>query len=318
MYIFSSDLLDSEPEIESGFEPKPEEPEPEPVQEIEPEVKPGKRVAKGLKPKPVPDITETLPHAFRKSRKLTPKEITYVREIFGDSLNYDKVRVTRDHWFALGSTRVVGNTINFTSSRGGEFLFEDTPEWQLNKVGLDLLGHEIGHVWQYQNGGWAYAGDSLAKQAAGAYSTGSRNTAYDWKEAHYWEIPWTKWGPEQQAQAIDDWNMALRYDRENKKDLIEKLQPFVDKARQGIGPPRFSVPGAVVTSLVFGSLGCGIAHLLQADKKTYSGAGVALGLLVSLPWNKWYLKKPKLDPIPMLEVKMAPKVEEAESDVIEA
>ena len=96
-----------------------------------------------VKKKRVPSITEGLPHAFRKSRKLYPYEISYVKDVYGDSIRYDKVRITRDHWFSAGSTRVVGNTINFASNWGSAYLFEDTSEWGLNKAGLDLLGHEI-------------------------------------------------------------------------------------------------------------------------------------------------------------------------------
>jgi hypothetical protein len=246
-------------------------------------VKTGKPVAPKKK---VPSITGKLPNAFRKSRKLYPKELAYCKEIYGNSLNYDKVRITRDHWFSFGSTRVVGNTINFTSSYGGDYLFEDTPEQQLNKAGLDLLGHEIGHVWQFQNGGWAYAGDSLTKQAAGFYATGSRNTAYDYKSAIYWEIPWEKWGPEQQAEAIDQWNLATRNTKDKK--VIDKLFPYVEKARRGEGAIQFSVAGTLVCSFIAG----GIGYIVSKNKRRGALHGAGFGVLVNLPWNKWFLKKP--------------------------
>jgi hypothetical protein len=233
----------------------------------------------------VPSVTKSLPHAFRKGRKLTPKEIDYVKRIYGDSVRYDKVRITRDHWFAYGSTRVTGNTINFTSDYGGEYLFEDTPEQQLNEAGLKILGHEIGHVWQFQNGGWAYAGDSVAKQTAGHYATGSRNTAYDWQSAVDWDIPWKKWGPEQQAEVIDRWNLAKHHD--NNEELAEKLFPFVEKARRGEGVVQFSIPGTVVCCLILS----GVGYLIK--KKKGAAYGAAAGFLINLPWNKWFLKKPR-------------------------
>jgi hypothetical protein len=259
------------------------------------EPKPEPKPAPKPEPKPVPSIDKDLPYHFGKCRKLTAKEIAYAKEILGNSVRYDKVRISRDHWFSYPrQTRVTGNTINFSSHYGGEPLFEDTETWQLNKAGLDLLGHEIIHVWQYQNGGWAYAGDALTKQAAGAYSTGSRNTAYDWQTALEWELPWEKWGPEQQAQAIDDWNLAKRkrevgssYSSTSGKELVEKLQPYVDKARKGQGATEFSVPGTIVCCLV----ASGIGYLVK--KHPGLQAGLAIGLLINLPWNKWFLRKKK-------------------------
>lgn len=231
------------------------------------------------KPKLIPAITESLPNAFRKSRRLYPKEIAYAKQIYGDSIDYDKVRVTRDHWFSKGSTRVVGNTINFTSFYAGEPLFEKTPEEALNEAGLLLLGHEIGHVWQFQNGGWAYAGDALTKQAAGYYSTGSRNTAYDWQTAIDWELPWKKWGPEQQAEAIDQWNQARHYGNNHK--LMELLQPYVEKARKGEGATQFSIPGTVVSCLITS----GVGYLVKGAKGAIYGT--LLGVIINLPWNRW-------------------------------
>jgi len=237
-------------------------------------------------PRKNPSVTESLPNAWRKSRGLYPYEVNYIRKIFKNSLRYDKVRITRDHWFSKGSTRVVGNTINFTSDYGGEYLFEDTPEQGLNDAGLLLLGHEIGHVWQYQNGGWAYAGESLTKQAAGFYATGSRNTAYDWQTAVEWDLPWEQWGPEQQAESIDQWNQAMRVTGD--EDLIEKLQPYVEKARRGEGVTKFSPAGTAVCVAV----GAGIGYLVKKCKGAQIGA--AFGFVVNLPWNAWFLKKPGL------------------------
>jgi hypothetical protein len=253
-----------------------------------------KPVAKA-KPKPKPGVTKSLPHAFRKSRKLYPREVAYIKEIFGPSMRYDKIRITRDHWFSYGSTRVTGNVINFASFYAGEPIFEDTPEEHLTEAGLDLLGHEAMHSWQYQNGGWAYAGNALAKQSAGYYSTGSRNTAYDWQTAIEWEIPWEKWGPEQQAQAIDDWNLARRGRESGSgaavsggKELVEKLQPYADKVQRGEGATQYSIPGIVVCSFILG----GIGYIWAKCKGVHYG--IALGVLINLPWNKWFLKKPGL------------------------
>lgn len=259
----------------------------EQTEEPEPEPEPTRKT---------PGVTDSLPHAFRASRKLYPAEVEYAREIFGPSLRYERIRITRDHWFSYGSTRVVGNTVNFTSFYGDDALFEDTPEEHLTDAGLDLLGHELMHVWQYQNGGWAYAGDALFKQAAGYYSTGSRNTAYDWQTAFDWELPWEQWGPEQQAQAVDDWNLAKRGKNSSSgaavhggKKLVKKLQPFVEKVQCGEGATKFSIPGTLVTCSVLS----GVGYLWKGLNGASCGA--ALGVLANLPWNHWYLKKPGLN-----------------------
>jgi len=235
------------------------------------------------KPKPIPSVTENLPFAWRKSRKLYPKEIAYAKKIYGDSIDYDKVKVTRDHWFAKGSTKVTGNTINFTSNYGSDYLFEDTPEQQLNEEGLLLLGHEIGHVWQFQNGGWAYAENALLKQAAGFYSTGSRNTAYDYQTAIEWDIPWENWGPEQQAEAIDQWNHA-RHKKDN-PEVLKELQVYVDKARRGEGATQFSIPGTIVTC----AIASGIGYIIR--KTQGATCGLIIGVLINLPWNGWAMRK---------------------------
>lgn len=247
--------------------------------------------SKPQKPKPTrkqhPGVTNSLPYSFRKSRPLYPAEIEYARQIFGPSLRYERVRITRDHWLSYGSTRVTGNTVNFTSFYDGEPLFEDTEEEHLTDAGLDLLGHELMHVWQYQNGGWAYAGDALFKQAAGYYATGSRNTAYDWQTAFDWEIPWDGWGPEQQAQAIDDWNLAKR--GKGSEQLISKLEPFVEKVQCGEGATKFSIPGTFVVASILGLVGYFWKGVNGAC------AGTALAVVINLPWNYWYLKKPGLN-----------------------
>jgi hypothetical protein len=270
-------------------------PDPEPYKVEQPEQETAELKKPKAKPKPKPGVTDSLKHAFRHSRKLYPREVAYIKEIFGPSMRYDKVRITRDHWFAYGSTRVTGNTINFASFYAGEAIFEDTPEEHLTQAGLDLLGHEAMHVWQYQNGGWAYAGDALAKQSAGFYSTGSRNTAYDWQTAVEWEIPWKNWGPEQQAQAIDDWNLAKRKRKSGSgaavsggKELVEKLQPYADKVKKGQGATQFSIPGTLVCVLV----ASGIGYLIKKCPGAQYGA--AFGVLINLPWQKWCLKKPGL------------------------
>lgn len=209
-------------------------------------------------------------------RKLYPEEISHVKDIFKDSIDYDKVRVTKGHLFSKGATRTVGNVIHFPV----ESFYPDQDK--LLPENLQTLSHELVHIWQYQNGGWAYAFESLAKQAAGFYSTGSRNTAYDWKTAVEWSIPWEDWGPEQQAAAIEEWGVA---NRSGNSALSSQLLPYVDKVRSRKGAAQFSPAGAVVSV----SVGAGIGYLIR--KRSGAQIGGLIGLLLNFPWNSWLRKK---------------------------
>ena len=79
----------------------------------------------------------------------------------------------------------------------------------LTDEGMKILVHEMGHVWQYQNGGLAYILSSLLAQLAGLIATGSRRSAYDWRKAHNARRPWHDWNAEQQAECISHYHQAL-------------------------------------------------------------------------------------------------------------
>lgn len=173
-------------------------------------------------------------------RKLTDFETEYAREIFHDSVNLAKVRVTRDGLVSVGAPKGVRHTIHLKSDWG--HFVDDSLD--LSEIGLYVLIHELGHVWQYQNGGLAYIPGSLWSQYRGWRTTGSRNAAYDWLSAHKSEIPWHRWNPEQQATAIEDYNRCLRRlqsdkPRTNDEQQLELLEPYVTLVRERRGAPRF-------------------------------------------------------------------------------
>ena len=104
--------------------------------------------------------------------------------------------------------------------------------------GRATLIHELGHVWQYQNGGLAYIPHSLRAQLVAWLRTGKRAAAYRWQEALQEGIDWARWNPEQQAQAIEayavaSWRQGSPFDART----IELLQPYIDKVRRGEGAP---------------------------------------------------------------------------------
>lgn len=111
-------------------------------------------------------------------RGLTGDEINYLRPIYGDSLDYGRIRLQRggalDSVLNPSNANAVGNEIRFPT---GEGLFRDggllTPD------GLRLLGHEAAHVWQFQNRGIGYLSDSLGEQIA----SGPGPDPYNWRRA---------------------------------------------------------------------------------------------------------------------------------------
>jgi hypothetical protein len=182
--------------------------------------------------------------------RLTANEIDYAREIFGDSIDYSQIRITRDEG-GLSSTVTLGNTIHFKSiSNGSNFQADGrtlTPE------GLELLIHEMTHIWQYQNGDWSYASGSILAQIVAIVSDSDgdgiieeedRNGAYRWNDAFIAGKDWEDWNPEQQAAAIEEYNMALRAGQtrgsytEGEHLLMNLLQPYVDAVRRGEGAPK--------------------------------------------------------------------------------
>ena len=210
------------------------------------------------------------------SRPLTEAEIAYARKIYGDSIDYSKVRVTSDHWLSTGAPKTLGNTMHMRSEWGGANFDENG---QLTDSGRELLMHEIGHVWQYQNGGAAYIGDSLWSQLKGFLGGGSRNEAYDWRDAIAKGTAWEDFNPEQQAEAIETYHEILEAEEggyASSADLADKerLQPYIDKVRNGEGAPQFSTPGAVGGGLGGAAVGAGIGALVGGPIGALIGGGI--------------------------------------------
>jgi hypothetical protein len=115
-------------------------------------------------------------------RKLSESEIAALREVYGDSIDYDAVRIKEGD--------------------AGLFSLNDRPFCHGNTVYMkdktitdELLIHEMAHVWQHQNGGSDYMSEALWSQEYGH--------GYKWKES----VPGTAWEdlePEQQAELLEE------------------------------------------------------------------------------------------------------------------
>lgn len=191
--------------------------------------------------------------ASRRSRSLSLPERDYLFDIYRDSLDYDKVTITRGSALAAGAARTTGNTINLQD----EHYKADTLE--LSDEGLLVLAHEMGHVWQYQNGGLAYIPSSLIPQLVAAVKGRSRNVAYDWRTAAAKKLPWHEWNAEQQAECISDYNEALRKVQARKATPADYRTcalalPYIELVRRRIGAPGSSrrTPAAAAGATVGG------------------------------------------------------------------
>lgn len=184
------------------------------------------------------------------TRHINAGEISYAREIFGDSLDYSKITITRDSLMSTGAPKTIGNTVHMRSKWGAEqFTKDGSGEYtlELTEAGRQLLVHEMTHVWQFQNGGLAYIPDSLVSQLRARLGSGSRNGAYDWRSAAKAGTPWADWNPEQQAELVEEYNRALRHVKDATKrkalpakadtDMLTLGKPYIEKIHHGEGAP---------------------------------------------------------------------------------
>jgi len=124
----------------------------------------------------------------KSSRSLTPGEIALARSIFGDAIDYSRVRLVLGKWWPLQLPRSamapMGN-IYFHPNGGG--WSEDFSKEPLHAQGFFI--HELTHVWQAQRGGRFYL--PLARHPFCRYR-------YDIVPGR----PFRRYGLEQQAEIV--------------------------------------------------------------------------------------------------------------------
>jgi hypothetical protein len=161
-------------------------------------------------------------------RPLTPAELEDAVTTFRDSIDYDRVAICRGSLFALISATTIGNTINLSTEHfAGESL-------ELSQTGRLVLIHELAHIWQFQNGGFAYIRSSLVAQTIGLIKTGSRRAAYDWRKAHDAGRPWSAWNAEQQAECISQYHAAAGC---ADRDTMRTVFRYMRRVRNRDGAP---------------------------------------------------------------------------------
>ncbi|MEM7201937.1 MAG: hypothetical protein AAF628_16845 [Planctomycetota bacterium] len=173
------------------------------------------------------------------SRGLSEDETRFLRQIYGDSLDYDSVRIRQGGITDLGMTaHVVGNTAYMPK----EYFNEDGT---LTRRGMGVLGHEAGHIWQNQNGGGDYIHEALFAQLGAMIEEGDRNGAYDYVEAMRAGTSFEDMNPEEQASIAEDIGIALMDDGQVTRDEFANLTDdefdFMmeawEKIRSGEGAP---------------------------------------------------------------------------------
>jgi len=131
--------------------------------------------------------------AAQVGRSLTAAEWALARHVFGDSIDFARVRLIPTDVLEY---RTVGNNIRVPRDFGIE-----------DEYMAQTLIHELTHVWQYQHGGTSYLSHSVQTQIAGA-RRGNRNFAYAYELA-----PGTSFfdfTPEQQASIVENYFSMVR------------------------------------------------------------------------------------------------------------
>jgi hypothetical protein len=92
---------------------------------------------------------------MRGSRLLTPGEIALARSVFGDAIDYSKVRLVKRKWWPFQPRNTaMAPTGNIHFHPHGSLWSEDFSAEPLHRQGLFI--HEMTHVWQSQTRGRFY------------------------------------------------------------------------------------------------------------------------------------------------------------------
>ena len=97
----------------------------------------------------------TLALQLMERRSLTPGEIILAHSIFGDAIDYSKVRLVKGKWWLFqprNAAMAPSGSIYFHPHAGG--WSEDFSKEPLPRQGFFI--HEMTHVWQAQRGGPLY------------------------------------------------------------------------------------------------------------------------------------------------------------------
>ncbi|MGE0325386.1 MAG: hypothetical protein AB7K71_07125 [Polyangiaceae bacterium] len=159
-------------------------------------------------------VLDTLAVGSTNERMLTSSEREMAKRVFGDSIDYDKVRIGE------------GGKLLFSITQGREITLGNEIVSHEGKLNPHTFIHELTHVWQYQHGGGDYAPKALVAQLKGDAGVGP---GYDWRKGIDAGESWKDLNPEQQAQLVADAYVDLYSDSPN-AERIEKYGVAYAKA----------------------------------------------------------------------------------------
>jgi hypothetical protein len=125
----------------------------------------------------------------------------YLKRIYGNSVDYDQLRIKLGGPLNKAmSPHAVGNTVYMPQNFDNRRMFDNG---QLTADGLEVLAHELGHVWQNQNGGGDYIHRALGAQAGSKIDSGNAANAYDWVRGMNEGRSFRELNAEQQARLME-------------------------------------------------------------------------------------------------------------------
>lgn len=171
-----------------------EEPMPEPASEAVPEMDPSGTDEQGVQTRGFFPKPPALPKA-PKIRSLSTSEKNLAKSVFGNTINYDLVKITDT--LGAGARPWTTNTPPiYTINVGGDY-----PSLTANDDRKRLLIHELAHVWQGQHL-VPFTINSAAHQSLSAINNGG-----DVASAYSYTVgkPWGQYNVEQQASIVAHW-----------------------------------------------------------------------------------------------------------------
>ncbi|NTX09050.1 hypothetical protein [Myxococcus sp. CA040A] len=157
-------------------------------------------------------------------RSLTDDEVAALRTVYGDSIDYSRISIKEGDAGLL--------TLSKRPFTHGDTTYIPSGHLPLQ---LDLLVHEVAHVWQHQNGGTDYMSEALFAQVFG--------DGYNVLKALRKGKAWEEMNPEQQAELLElgfksghiaDASLPLIIDG---VDYTAQLNAALHEVRAGRGAP---------------------------------------------------------------------------------